>query len=350
MAHLNSGGGRIQYDGIQALRFVAAFAVLVLHSTFYTHERLNSEVAIYEYGAAGVRLFFVISGFVMILSSFDVDKPLLNWKSFAIRRVIRIVPIYWLATAFKILPLAFGSGMVLHAALDWGFILKSLLFIPSVGMDGTFHPFLGVGWTLNFEMFFYALFTITLAFNARPLIFISPILILLSGLSLFKTEAWPDMIRFWADPIVLDFLAGMLLAHATQRGLLLPPVVAWFILPIGAIYLLVDTPKIGQGLILSISFTLAAAAVVAATIAIDSRIGPKFPRWIIFMGAASYSLYLIHPMVSPVAPFVMAKLGLFYPAVAISLSIATAMFVAPFTYKYFEVPVTRWLTKTFRKK
>ena len=215
-----------QLDTIQALRFIAAFAVVIVHSTFYTKERL-ADISLYDRGTNGVRLFFVISGFVMIASTLGlVDRPKAG-VVFAVKRLIRIVPVYWVATLFKLAIMLIIPGAALHAALDTDYIVKSFFFIPALNSDLKLYPVLGVGWTLNFEIFFYLLFTVTLLLRLDPIRFIAPILLVDAAAWYFVSPEWPIPAQFWANPIVLDFLAGMVIARLWSRGRLLPSAVAW---------------------------------------------------------------------------------------------------------------------------
>ena len=77
--------GRIEFNSIQCLRFIAAVMVVFLHSTFYAQERLDPTVSKYAPGAHGVSLFFVISGFVMILSSQNLINDKNGWRKFTER-------------------------------------------------------------------------------------------------------------------------------------------------------------------------------------------------------------------------------------------------------------------------
>jgi peptidoglycan/LPS O-acetylase OafA/YrhL len=81
---------------------------------------------------------------------------------FTIKRLIRIVPMYWIATTIKVAALIAAPAVVLHATLDPSRIIMSYFFLPSVTPDGRWEPILGVGWTLVFEMFFYLLFAVAL--------------------------------------------------------------------------------------------------------------------------------------------------------------------------------------------
>lgn len=163
--HVQNSSAR--FDGIQSLRLVAALLVVITHSTFYTHERLNSNIEVWRTGAIGVDIFFLISGFVMLITAdrFIISKH--GWKEFAARRLLRIAPMYWLATTVKLLTMLAIPSAVLHAKLDIGNVILSYFFLPSRNIDGQFAPLLGVGWTLVFEMFFYALFASALFFPGK---------------------------------------------------------------------------------------------------------------------------------------------------------------------------------------
>lgn len=331
-----------QFNIVQALRLLAAFAVVVLHCSFYTSERLDPGAGIYASGANGVRLFFVISGFVMILSSRSLSGLRNGWSIFAIRRIVRIVPLYWAVTTLKLLMLLATPAVVLHAAIDWRFIVKSYLFIPATNVDGELHPLLGVGWTLNFEMMFYALFTVALALRLRPIVALAPILLLVALLSTFRTPAWPDAARFWCDPIVLDFLVGMIIGRAVLAGYRLPAAAGWILLIAGLAFLALPIPKPDYlSLTGSLTRTVAAGAVVLGAVAMEPRTGHAVPRWMLVGGAASYALYLIHPLVAPAVPAIFAKLGLRIPLASVVLSVAVALVAGMIVYRFVERPLTR---------
>jgi peptidoglycan/LPS O-acetylase OafA/YrhL len=80
-------------------------------------------------GAKGVDIFFIISGFVMVISSRSLITPNDGWKIFLKKRLIRIVPLYWAATSLKLFILLLMSSLVLHANLDGWVIIKSYFFM-----------------------------------------------------------------------------------------------------------------------------------------------------------------------------------------------------------------------------
>ena len=333
-----------EFLNIQVLRLFAAVAVVVTHGSFYAFERLDPTFPYYHEGADGVRLFFVISGFVMMWSSSRLTSEAKGWLTFISKRAIRVVPLYWFVTTFKVAVLSILPSAALHATLDWNGIAKSYLFIPSLNSDGEFRPVVGVGWTLNFEMFFYALFAIALLLRVRPLAFMAPMLVALSLLSLMRGPSWPEAIRFWADPIVLDFLAGMLLVRYTKPLQSLPVALGYIISAIGLIFLFVPgVPHPSQALPLveTISTTLMATAVVAGAVILEGRLGMEVPRILVFGGTISYSLYLIHSQVGPLVPQVMSKLGLHFPVFSTLGTLPVSLIAAVALYRLVETPFSR---------
>ena len=140
--------------GIQYLRAVAALLVLVNHLTFY----LPSGGYRFWPGGVGVDIFFVISGAVMWWVARNA-RPL----TFAWRRLLRIVPLYWLVLAF-VAVLWPGGGIDPWLDFPLQDILRSFLFIPFANgaRGGAVQPVLGVGWTLNLEIYFYGIFALSL--------------------------------------------------------------------------------------------------------------------------------------------------------------------------------------------
>lgn len=334
-----------KYYSIQALRFLSAFMVIVWHSTLFASERLDSALQLYYSGANGVRLFFVISGFVMIISSETLKDDVRGWATFALRRVIRIVPLYWIATTAKLIVLFTMPSVVLHAQIDWLHILKSYLFIPSVNSEGHISPLIGAGWTLFFEMFFYLIFSVSLLLKLSTIPFVGCFLIVLAISSIFKTSNWPPL-TIYADPIVLDFLFGMIAANLIINGLKLPRFLAVLAIIVGVTYLFLPAEQIGLHFrTCSLVTSTSAFLVVFGCASVDNWIGNKIPAPALFLGASSYSLYLSHGLIAPAAPVVLRKLGLVWPQASVVLSIAIAVLGGAVVYVTIERPAARVLTK-----
>lgn len=330
-----------EFAGIQCLRFVAAMLVVLTHSTFYASERLNGKFPLFYIGAVGVDLFFVISGFVMYISSARLAAKDRGWIEFLERRFIRIIPLYWLVTTIKVAALILAPSLEMHSSFDLLYIIKSYLFIPARSSSGDIAPLVGVGWTLIFEMFFYAIFAFALATKSK----FSWVLFGTVGLcivaSVFRTSNWPIW-TFYLDPQLFEFIAGAAIAKwgVTRR---IPVPVAIGCLAVGAIALF-NMPIAMHGSLLMIPMQgIPAALIVFGLVAIEPLVAGRWPRWLVYAGGASYSLYLIHPMISPAAPQILARLGIHSGVLSTIASIIIALIGMMVVYTLFERPTTNWL-------
>src|ERR1039458_8235926 len=150
---------RENIDSIQFLRFVAALLVVVVHTTLAMNEYLSGSISdlfryVAEFGGAGVHIFFVISGFIMVYTSFKLKTDSFSTKKFLIKRAIRIYPIYFIYSFFYLLFYHyFASGKNLTVDQFFG----SIFLLP-----GYSYYIIGPGWTLAYEVYFYACFSIAM--------------------------------------------------------------------------------------------------------------------------------------------------------------------------------------------
>jgi peptidoglycan/LPS O-acetylase OafA/YrhL len=294
------------FIGVQALRAVAALLVVAMHADEMWHLRLDPlhSADFWRTGAAGVDIFFVISGFVMLVSTPKLVRTR-DWRAFAWRRFIRIVPLYWAATTLKILSVLAVPALALRTVLRPDNIVASYLFLPWHGPDGDMGPVLPVGWTLNLEMAFYVLFALAIASGRGLLRVILPFLVLAAAASVFITPHWPG-IALYCDPIVLEFGAGLCLGTWTLRGRMLPTGPAALALAAGFALLLLVPPVLPRVL----SWGVPAALIVAGTIGLEPWLRRSLPRWWLMLGDASYSIYLTHAFVVAALGPVLQRLGL----------------------------------------
>ena len=202
---------------IQALRAIAAIAVAVAHACHYLEKELGipNPLPGSEFGSAGVDLFFVISGFVMVYASERFFRREARPAEFFLRRLARIVPLYWVTTSIILayLLLHYGSLQAVH--FSPAVVIASYLFIPYPQTDGYMAPIHGVGWSLNFEMFFYVCFCLALPLGRR--LGVAVLTALLVGLVAIN-RTLPPPLDYLAEPIVLEFAMGMLIALAVREG------------------------------------------------------------------------------------------------------------------------------------
>ena len=344
-------------DGVQYLRALAALAVTVSHilGDIVYHGGPNLFPAYYV-GAAGVDLFFVISGFVMVYTARDRFGVPGSAADFLRRRLARIVPLYWLATAaYCAVQIGQGKWAVVRPEL----VASSLVFWPYADAEGLHLPVYSIGWTLEFEMMFYAAFAGGLPFRrlGLPLVVVG----LLALVTLGSAVTLPQPLRFWAEPVLIDFLLGIGLGLAHLGGWRLPR--AWAVLAcLLAVTLVVGGTRAGFNAVPNvperfprwIAWGIPAALLFAGTVL---RAGPPGrPRpWLLRLGAASYALYLVHPLVviemRPLLPHLATLLGRLPGGraaagscdliIVLALTIGAALAI----HAGVEKPLTRWISR-----
>jgi peptidoglycan/LPS O-acetylase OafA/YrhL len=290
---LDDGKTHMNYRMIQALRAIAALLVVLLHCDEMLSLRIGPGAlgASWQNGAAGVDIFFVISGFIMTVSSRHlVDVPL-GWLTFLKNRIVRIVPLYWLLTTLKLIAVLGASGLALRSQLDANFVLSSYAFLPVIDSAGHFRPLLPVGWTLTFEFLFYCVFSIAVARAIDPIRVVLPVFGGVALIALFRTDSWPVWTVLF-DPIVLEFVLGVFIAKMTLAGIRLAPAFALFLLFAGFSLILCLEPPTDHFRVLV--WGLPAAMVVMASVSLERDLGHRIPRWLSLLGDASYSIYLSH--------------------------------------------------------
>src|SRR5579871_955653 len=195
---------------LQGLRAVAAYMVVIFHA-FEFLSTLHMGIPRIASGAAGVDLFFVISGFIMVYVAGARDTP----AGFLINRIARIVPLYWLGTLLIVAAASYRSWLAPGVLLDPQSVLASLFFVPAFDAEGHLAPALRVGWTLNWEMMFYLLFTMSMFAPRRfriPLLITLMTAVFILGL-ISPTTASSS---FYGKTIIFEFAAGCLIATAFQ--------------------------------------------------------------------------------------------------------------------------------------
>jgi exopolysaccharide production protein ExoZ len=328
-------------SGIQLLRALAATAVVVSHVQYDFVHRLalpHSLPVCLSFLGAGVHLFFVISGFIMVYSSARLFGQFGGPAEFLLRRVARIVPLYWTVTTLML-----GYDLVRgFAAADSSapLVATSYFFIPYPRPSGEMGPLYGVGWTLNYEMFFYLIFAAAL-FATR----MTAICAIIGTLVLFSlidalTDGLPWPFGFWFDPIILEFALGMALGIVYQANIRLPKVAGLCLLTAAvAGFFWTSTPG---HIILPSWIGLGVPSVFAVAAVTLTNRSFEFPL-INKLGDASYAIYLVHPMVIALARM-LAKRGYLPPtampwtylAGVVAASVAAALIV----HQYFEKPLT----------
>lgn len=322
--------------GIRYLRGIAAVLVLVDHLTFY----LPSGGYRFWAGGAGVDVFFVISGAVMWWAARDMHAA-----RFVRRRLVRIVPLYWLALAFTAV-LWPGGGIDPWLDFPLPDVVRSFLFVPfaNAARGGLVQPVLGVGWTLNLEMYFYAVFALSLLAPSRRLsvclglLAVAPVMVHVVGVA-----AVP--VAFYAQPRVAEFAAGMVLAATARRaGALDRPVFGIAALAAGVVLFAISAWGSAGGWPLGIARGLAAVLVVAAAFALDKALARRPVALLARLGDASYSLYLTHTLTQAYLAWALSRTEMdgLTPWIALPLGFALSVWVGMAVHRRIEAPLLRW--------
>jgi exopolysaccharide production protein ExoZ len=279
---------------IQALRAFAALSVAYWHLSGTTVLRLP-----FARGSFGVDIFFVISGY--IISYISARDP----SRFMLKRLIRIVPAYWAASLFIFALVCAVPGLFHTAKPDLGLLATSLAFLPH---NSGANPILAVGWTLNYEMYFYALFALSLALSRRYASVICASLVLLVMVAIDLAAPRAPSLRFYGDSVVLEFIFGIVLFQATQRlpwvfgpakrradaALIVPAL----LIPAALALLLFPREVAFMGTWRAVSGGIPAALLVGSALLLELRYGIATANPVILLlGEASYVLYLIHDFV-----------------------------------------------------
>jgi peptidoglycan/LPS O-acetylase OafA/YrhL len=292
---------------LQGLRAIAASAVIVDHAMNALIVRGLLDVglrpAAWLLGWMGVALFFVISGFIMIRTAANGFGSAATARTFLRRRIVRIVPLYWVATAiYTVLRGVAGEGVRSDA------LIRSLVFLPyRAGTEPVMRPIVGQGWTLNYEIVFYIAFAACLLLPRRfgiPLLLLAFPLVVMAGLMVRPLFPYADPVTplaFWTDPIILQFgwgiAIGLFGGSARMRSRLAWPLiasVAALLLATGAFV------TVGGGFPLQCPWQLALGLLCAAIVAVCAHTTPatdgRALRALTRLGDASFSTYLFHPI------------------------------------------------------
>jgi exopolysaccharide production protein ExoZ len=345
---------------LQILRAVAATLAVWAHAIDVsllpgTGKPILATGYLENFGAFGVDIFFVISGFIISTAAQRADR---SWLQFAKDRFIRVAPIFYVLSVPWILRAAnFPDFSIFSPPL-----VPTFFFWPVVG--GRFvEPYLSVGWTLSFEALFYTAMTASMFFRkwiSRPaLTTVGFFLVAICMRLIFATP----VLSFLGNPIILEFLFGIavgwVFAWTGTNARLAIVIAALVALALGyeLIYGFGDISEshfIEDG---TLSFTramiwgLPATGIVFIALLTEDQPGRAGPlkRFLAFLGDASYSLYLVHLLVMTAFKLLQAR-GIVSGDALIVLSIACSLLAGSLSYLFIETPLTRVIKRFSRTR
>lgn len=283
-------------NNIQVLRAFAAGVVVLFHAGYVLPFMART------FGSFGVDVFFVISGYIMA-RILDPASPSSS-DFFFRRRLIRIVPPYWFFTILLYLAAMRVPQLMGSTRASFGELLKSLFFIPFVKASGITQPLLFIGWSLNYEMFFYVALALGLLLHKRLGVWIGAGIVLATMIACAQFGAQNAIAQFYARDVSAEFLLGILsyylcraISDAVARKLRIPMlavclgsaamlaivqgILTWTSMPFHT----TRVPTLG-----GLAFLLVTSASLLSQGGWDTKFAP-----LVLIGDASYILYLIHP-------------------------------------------------------
>jgi exopolysaccharide production protein ExoZ len=278
----------VEILGIQYFRAIAALFVVGYHISKQMYHLYGQPTL--DTLQSGVDIFFVISGFVMILST-DAGRNTSPYD-FIAKRIARIAPLYWVTTIVLIAVLMLAPQVVTTTRMTPAYAMSSMAFIVynTPGYQGYYSVLLAPGWTLALEMFFYVLFTIGLIAGRCGWSLIICVALPLAFLTLSGEVFHPvGIAQFYTNTIMLEFVFGMVLGNLFKANRVSISSRHAVILMTIAMALLLFLP-LDRSVWRCLRFGLPAVLLIAASLFVQYR------RWplLLLIGDASYSLYLTH--------------------------------------------------------
>jgi exopolysaccharide production protein ExoZ len=322
---------------IQHLRGLAVLGVVIFHA--FQWEWLN-----FETGAGGVDLFFIISGFVMWVTTADRD---MSPGDFLKRRAARVVPLYWLASLIALISVLIWPGWIPNVIPNAQHVLLSLAFIPHLDPKGGPFPLLNPGWTLTYEAFFYLVFAVILLAPQRwrPVI----LTVVMLCVFWFGFNIWTFAYYVGANAHMLQFAAGVWLGVA-WRAKALPSRGAGLML-VGAGFLLLAALQLQgyrPGLLRPLELGGPALLIALGWLGVeaDPKGGVPALRPLQRLGDASYAIYLCHTLS---APLVARAVGLERHWLFIPLDVVVGLGAGLACHSLVERPLTGWVRRRLAK-
>jgi exopolysaccharide production protein ExoZ len=346
-------------ESIQFLRFVAATLVVLVHTTIGLGEYFPGSISkifahVAHVGGTGVHIFFVISGFVMIYTSFGRPDAKFSSSNFLTRRLIRIYPIYFIYAAFY---------LYFYYIFAAGKNLSLLQFIGAITLfPGYSSNIIGPGWTLAYEMYFYLCFGVAMVLGlTRGIVTLTLFFLTAIASRVFFDTSQPT-IHVLTNSLLIEFLAGAWIGYAVVNSVRISNRLAETMVALALAGFLAGIVFGYNHLPALLTWGVPSALLVAGLVFRESNGHISLPiRNYAFMGDSSYSLYLLHVVLIDGVIFLAIHLDGSLKAQAttagtvwwIMISLAITIYcvaVAYVSYEVIERRLVRGLQGLYRKK
>jgi exopolysaccharide production protein ExoZ len=288
-----------QLNSLQLYRGIASVLVVLHHANIILDRELQQDGSfkIFHFGWIGVDFFFVLSGFIIFyIHQSDLGQPR-RFGSFIFKRFLRVYPLYWIILLSKVSISLFGAKNIAAHQNNLTEFIRAFLLVPQEAAN--LDNFIGVSWTLTYEVFFYLLFGVLILLKpkiGRSIIVIWTVGLLL-GLFNFLPTQESFLLNFIFSARNLEFIFGCLAAYTIlnyqyKHGIFLVySALGMLILAI------LNTEYHGSnvsGVSPAIAYGIPFSILIVGTVWIEKNISLKIPSILLYLGNASYSIYLTH--------------------------------------------------------
>lgn len=333
---------------IQLLRAIAALLVVLFHaqlamSTQFASPAFASESYLFAFGAVGVHIFFVISGFIMVYTT-RTDRNF-SARDFLRRRILRIYPMYWVCAALY---------LVGHWLLGRPYVLSGSEILGALALfPDNASAIIGPAWTLSFEMFFYLCFGVAMKFGPTRGLIVLGCAFMISIAAGFFFPVDGALGHLVTNSLLLEFIAGaaigwlLVTARLPKRG---GPIAVLCALALFAAGIAAGYDRLPSVAMWGIPSMLLVAGAVIWETAHGFKIGL---RKLSHFGNSSYVMYLIHLIIITATVALAAytpAIKLMEPAIAAAAIAGVSLLAAEGLHKWIERPMTRWLNGFFRAR
>lgn len=337
----DGGSASRRLQGVQVLRGLAAVAVALFHASLtLAQPKYGGRIAFggwMGWGDVGVDVFFILSGFIILHAHrADIGQPK-RWAHYIYRRASRIYPIYWILTSALLLTVAVGFGGASKLFSFWDYLTSYLLVRFS-----DVAPPVGTAWTLFHEILFYALFSLLLLNRRIGLV----VMALWLGAILWTFN--PDGGTFtgvFTSLFNLYFFLGMSAFLIWKHGRL-PARLTCGLAGLLFLTFIVLDHAVGrfQAPYLRLLVAPGAVLLLVGLSALDREKRASYPAWLLFLGNASYSIYLLHyELYAALARFLVAMgwMARLPADLCVILFFAVAIGISAAIYQFVERPLLR---------
>ncbi|MFI3135405.1 MAG: acyltransferase [Methylococcaceae bacterium] len=337
---------RIQIQSMQVFRGLAALAVVVHHAALSTDAFVKSFPlsikTVFDSGHIGVDFFFVLSGFIIMYAHMDDDRTLTALKRYAFKRLSRIYPAYLpiglvMIVLYAMMPAFSASGGRGYS------LLSSLLLIPAGAATA-----LSVAWTLVHELMFYGVFLLFFV-SWRCLVgglFAWMVLIFVVNYS-YTPTGW---LRYPLNLLNIEFIVGVAAAWAVCNPKLQQKIGGLCFSALGGVIVLCVLSLMTQDneAYLRLILAIGLAFVMVGFAVYEQSNTVRWPVFLLFMGNASYSIYLIHNPLLSITQRLAGRMQLAWP-LAMVFGVILSVFAGWIYYRVVERPALRFFQQRLKK-